>query len=806
MNHGEPATRLIDGRFELLRRLGGGGMGLVWLARDTALDREVALKEVRPPDPAAEAADPEAARQMRERVLREARALARLQHPNVVTIHHIVDTPEHPYPWLVMELVSGGSLAERLEAGPLTPAEAAHIGRGVLAALRAAHAAGIQHRDVKPGNVLLRPAPDGGPDTPVLTDFGIAAVHGATALTMTGALIGSPEYIAPERIRGQEGDPASDVWSLGMMLYVAVEGSHPLRRGSTLATLAAVLDEPLPPPVRAGALAPVLAAVLAKDPAARPDPSHLDTLLAAASAGAVRGTPPPGATGHTTGWHLAAPAGGAAAQAAWPGTDTPAPGGTPAPAWPGTPDPAQGGSWPGTPPPPAGHGTPDPAQGGSWPGTPPPPAGHGTPDPAAQAGAWPVADAPPAGYGTPRPAGRHAAWPAPDEPRAAGWAPADGSGGITPSGPHPGRPSGNTPAPAWPGAPQPPAGHSTPNPAAQAGAWPVTDTPPVGHGTPNPAAQSGAWPRTDTPQPALRQGAPGQGGWAAPEGPRATGWAPAGGAAQAAGAGGAVPGANGGQPARWGGAAAQGYGASGAVEGGAAGARWAPRPGRRRRGTTVALSVTAVLLAGVLIWAMGHGRNRDDSAGNGTPGTVRPPASAAGAGKGTGKGGNPGSTSAAEPPAGQTPDIPAAGNLLTPAGVRSAVAALTPHLRDHRVKQLVVYSQFASAEAPTKADASLYDQFVYRDGDVTSSPGGTMSSDDGTVDLRQYDWNVLPGLLSKATKTLNVPHPTMRYIIVGPDLFTGAPTISVYLTDGYGAGYLSATPRGKITRTYPRGS
>ncbi|MFD0345430.1 serine/threonine-protein kinase [Kitasatospora aburaviensis] len=126
-----------------------------------------------------------------------------------------------PAPWLVMELVSGGSLADRIARGPLTVPEAARIGRGVLAALRAAHAAGIQHRDVKPGNVLLRP--DG---TPVLTDFGIAAMQDATALTATGALIGSPEYIAPERIRGEEGNPSSDLWSLGMMLYVAVEG-HP---------------------------------------------------------------------------------------------------------------------------------------------------------------------------------------------------------------------------------------------------------------------------------------------------------------------------------------------------------------------------------------------------------------------------------------------------------------------------------------------------------------------------------------------------------------------------------------------------
>ncbi|MFD8595049.1 serine/threonine-protein kinase [Kitasatospora sp. NPDC059646] len=275
-----PGGQLVDGRFELLGRLGGGGMGLVWRARDTMLEREVALKEVRPPDPAVLAADPAAAYELRERVLREARALARLQHPHVVTIHHIVDTPELPHPWLVMELVAGGSLQDRLARGSLAPHEAARVGRGVLSALRAAHAAGIHHRDVKPANVLLRA--DG---TPVLTDFGIAALRGSTSLTATGALIGSPEFIAPERIRGHEGDPSSDLWSLAMTLYVAVEGHHPLRRATTLATLAAVLDEPLPPPLRCGPLGATLTAVLARDPAARPDPDQLDRLLAAAEQG-----------------------------------------------------------------------------------------------------------------------------------------------------------------------------------------------------------------------------------------------------------------------------------------------------------------------------------------------------------------------------------------------------------------------------------------------------------------------------------------------------------------------------------------
>lgn len=271
--------RVIDDRFELTERLGGGGMGLVWRAWDTALHREVALKEVRPPDPAFEEHDPEAARELRARVLREARALARLNHPHVATIHHIVDPGGDGYPWIVMELVTGGSLQDRLARGPMQPWEAARLGREVLSALRAAHAVGIQHRDVKPANVLLRE--DG---RSVLTDFGIAAVRESTSLTATGSFIGSPEYIAPERINGHEGDPASDLWSLGMLLYVAVEGRHPLRRSTTLATLAAVLNQEVPPPERAGPLGHVLNALLRRDPSTRPDPEILDRMLADAAA------------------------------------------------------------------------------------------------------------------------------------------------------------------------------------------------------------------------------------------------------------------------------------------------------------------------------------------------------------------------------------------------------------------------------------------------------------------------------------------------------------------------------------------
>jgi serine/threonine protein kinase len=272
-----PDGRLIDDRFELLERIGSGGMGRVWRGRDTSLDRDVALKEVRAVGSDMDETDPQRAMMLRERVLREARALARLQHPNVVTIYHIVDNAELPFPWLVMELVSGGTLEDRLRRGPLSVAETARLGRGVLAGLCAAHDAGVQHRDVKPANILLRA--DG---TPVLTDFGIATLPGATQLTSTGDVLGSPEYIAPERIRGTEGGSASDLWSLALTLYVAVEGRHPFEREGPLSTLMAILDEPLAPPVRSGRLTQALSAVLVREPTARPDGAAFDALLAKA--------------------------------------------------------------------------------------------------------------------------------------------------------------------------------------------------------------------------------------------------------------------------------------------------------------------------------------------------------------------------------------------------------------------------------------------------------------------------------------------------------------------------------------------
>ncbi|MEU1208332.1 protein kinase [Nocardia sp. NPDC005825] len=259
---------MVDGRFELIEPLGSGGMGTVWRAYDVALHREVALKEVKAEGEAT------AAEVQRERVLREARALARIAHPNVVAIHHIVDTPAEQHPWIVMELVAGGSLADRLGDGPMTPAHAALVGRGILAGLRAAHAVGVLHRDVKPPNVLLRT--DG---SPVLTDFGIAAVNDLTGLTSTGSVVGSLPYVAPERLQGHEGNPASDLWSLGLVLFAAVEGYQPMRRDTDVATLAAVLMGSVPAPRQAGPLTPVLQALLVPNPGHRPPADQIDRML-----------------------------------------------------------------------------------------------------------------------------------------------------------------------------------------------------------------------------------------------------------------------------------------------------------------------------------------------------------------------------------------------------------------------------------------------------------------------------------------------------------------------------------------------
>ncbi|WND35645.1 serine/threonine-protein kinase [Streptomyces sp. BB1-1-1] len=277
--HAEPpaqdagAGRLIAGRYRLISRLGHGGMGTVWRAKDETVDREVAVKEPRVPDHLPERERDNAFERMR----REARAAARLDHPAVVDVHDVAVVDDQP--WIVMELVRGRSLGDALQEGTLGAREAARIGLEVLGALEAAHAAGVLHRDVKPDNVLL-----GRHDRVVLTDFGIAQIEGETNLTDTGGFVGSPEYIAPERVLGQRPGPASDLWSLGVVLYAATEGVSPFRRSNTPATLQSVLNAtPAPPASAQGPLAEVITGLLDKDPARRPDATRVRALLSAAA-------------------------------------------------------------------------------------------------------------------------------------------------------------------------------------------------------------------------------------------------------------------------------------------------------------------------------------------------------------------------------------------------------------------------------------------------------------------------------------------------------------------------------------------
>ncbi|OON32266.1 MULTISPECIES: serine/threonine protein kinase [unclassified Micromonospora] len=261
--------QLVADRYRLLSPLGQGGMGRVWKARDEVLHRDVAIKELVPPP----SLTPEERREMRERSLREARAIARLNHVNVVRIFDVLRTDGDP--WIVMEYVASKSLQDTIaEDGPVTSAKAVEIGLGVLGALKAAHKAGVMHRDVKPGNVLI-----GTDGRVVLTDFGLATIPGDPNVTRTGMVLGSPAYIAPERARDGTAGPEADLWSLGATLYAAVEGKSPYARPSAIATLAALATEPMPPPRNAGPLKPVLNGLLRKDPAERIDAEVAERLL-----------------------------------------------------------------------------------------------------------------------------------------------------------------------------------------------------------------------------------------------------------------------------------------------------------------------------------------------------------------------------------------------------------------------------------------------------------------------------------------------------------------------------------------------
>lgn len=272
--------RLVAGRYRLVDTIGSGGMGRVWRAHDEVLHRSVAVKEL--------AAALYVSDSDRERLLHrtraEARAAARISHSAVVTVHDVLEHDGRP--WIVMELVEGRSLADEVrDKGRIEPVEAARIGMWVLRALRAAHAAGVLHRDVKPGNVLL--AHDG---RVLLTDFGIAQIEGDSTITRTGEVVGSVDYLAPERVRGHDPGPAADLWSLGATLYTAVEGRSPFRRTSPLGTMQAVVEEEPEEPRSAGVLKPVLDALLLKHPDDRPSAADAERMLAEAAQGRIPGT------------------------------------------------------------------------------------------------------------------------------------------------------------------------------------------------------------------------------------------------------------------------------------------------------------------------------------------------------------------------------------------------------------------------------------------------------------------------------------------------------------------------------------
>jgi serine/threonine protein kinase/beta-glucanase (GH16 family) len=271
--------RLIGGRYRLAGSIGRGNMGVVWRARDELLGRDVAIKEIRLPADVSETERSNAY----QRTLREARSAARVSHSAVATVHDVIE--ELGRPWIVMELIHGCSLDRVIgEQGPVSPRRAVEIGRQLLAAVAAAHAVGVLHRDVKPANVLLTRH-----GRAVLTDFGVAAIEGDPSLTEAGMVIGTQAFLAPERIRGEAVTSAADLWSLGATLYAAVEGHGPYDHcGDATATMAAIVTTDVPPPKTAGPLTAVITALLSRDPATRPSVDAAARMLEAVTDAAAK--------------------------------------------------------------------------------------------------------------------------------------------------------------------------------------------------------------------------------------------------------------------------------------------------------------------------------------------------------------------------------------------------------------------------------------------------------------------------------------------------------------------------------------
>ncbi|WP_181775770.1 serine/threonine-protein kinase [Amycolatopsis pittospori] len=277
-------ARIVAGRYALLGELGRGGMGIVWRAQDQVIGRQVAIKELKFPDA------PEDASVLSERMLREVRSAGRLNDPAVVTVYDVVT--ENGATFIVMELVEAPTLADLVrERGPMPAQQVALVGERVLSALRAAHAAGIVHRDVKPANIMV--APDG---RVKLTDFGIAHAADDPRLTTSGMIVGSPAFMAPERVEGRDAMPESDLWSLGTTLFFAAEGIVAFERSTTAATLHAIMTEaPYLTRVQ-GPLAAAILGLLVTKPEARMSYDQVRSLFSAAQGVQAQPTPPSGGT------------------------------------------------------------------------------------------------------------------------------------------------------------------------------------------------------------------------------------------------------------------------------------------------------------------------------------------------------------------------------------------------------------------------------------------------------------------------------------------------------------------------------